>query len=140
VREFSNRLLPDQRVIVTTDRQSAFDVMLGHIPFKGAVLNLLAAWWFEKTKHLVPNHLISVPHPNVMVAYNCQPIPIEMVVRGYLTGVTVTSPWYNYQKGELQNNKDFGRPDKEVYIQADKTQKIQKHQNCLLLLWQMPIE
>ncbi|KKS83448.1 MAG: Phosphoribosylformylglycinamidine cyclo-ligase [Candidatus Gottesmanbacteria bacterium GW2011_GWA1_43_11] len=74
--------------------------MLGHIPFKGAVLNLLAAWWFEKTKHLVPNHLISVPHPNVTIAKNCTSIPVEMVVRGYISGVTKTSIWYSYNQGE----------------------------------------
>lgn len=88
------------RVIVTTDRQSAFDVVLGHIPFKGAVLNLLSAFWFEKTKHIVPNHMISVPHPNVLVARNCEPIPIEMIVRGYISGVTKTSIWYSYERGE----------------------------------------
>src|SRR3989338_993208 len=90
----------DKRILITTDRQSAFNYNLGYVPFKGAVLNLLSQFWFKKTKNIIPSHMISVPHPNVMVAYNCQPIPIEMVVRGYLTGVTVTSPWYNYQKGE----------------------------------------
>ncbi len=88
------------RVIVTTDRQSAFDVVLGHIPFKGAVLNLLSAYWFEKTRHIVPNHMISVPHPNVLIARNCEPIPIEMIVRGYISGVTKTSIWYSYERGE----------------------------------------
>ena len=90
----------DKRILITTDRQSAFDVILGHIPFKGAVLNLLSKYWFEKTKHIVPNHMISVPHPNVMMAKNCQPILVEMVVRGYISGVTKTSIWYSYEKGE----------------------------------------
>ena len=58
-------VMDDRRVMVTTDRQSAFDVILGNIPFKGAVLNSLAAFWFEKTKKIVPNHMISIPHPNV---------------------------------------------------------------------------
>lgn len=98
VRDFY--VLPDQRVIITTDRQSAFDVILGHIPFKGAVLNLLAAYWFEKTKHIVPNHMIAVPHLNVLIARNCDPIPVEMVVRGYISGVTKTSIWYSYERGE----------------------------------------
>lgn len=89
-----------KRIIITTDRQSAFDVMLGFIPFKGAVLNQLAAFWFSKTKHIVANHLISLPHPNVLIAKNCQPIPVEMVVRGYISGVTKTSIWYSYQQGE----------------------------------------
>lgn len=90
----------DKRILITTDRQSAFDVILGHIPFKGTVLNLLSKFWFEKTKHIVPNHMISVPHPNVMVTKNCQSIPVEMIVRGYISGVTKTSIWYSYEKGE----------------------------------------
>lgn len=89
-----------KRIIVTTDRQSAFDVVLGCIPFKGAVLNELAAFWFEKTKHIVPNHVISVPDPNVLIAKNCKPILVEMIVRGYLTGSTTTSLWYSYEKGD----------------------------------------
>jgi len=93
-------LLPDKRVTITTDRQSAFDLILGHIPFKGAVLNQLAAFWFEKTKHIVQNHVISVPDQNVLVSKTCKNFPIEMVVRGYLTGVANTSIWYSYEKGE----------------------------------------
>lgn len=89
-----------KRVLVTTDRQSAFDVILGLIPYKGAVLNLLSAFWFEKTKNIVPNHMLGVPDPNVMVVKNAKPIPIEMVVRGYITGVTITSIWGSYEKGE----------------------------------------
>ncbi len=88
------------RITVTTDRQSAFDVILGNIPFKGAVLNQLAAFWFEKTKNIVDNHMLSVPDPNVLISRNCKPIPVEMVVRGYLSGVTKTSVWYSYQNGE----------------------------------------
>ena len=89
-----------KRILVTTDRQSAFDVILGEIPFKGAVLNQTAAFWFNKTKKIVPNHLISVPDPNVLIAHNCEPIQIEMIVRGYLTGVTKTSIWYSYSNGD----------------------------------------
>ncbi len=94
-----NYLWNDKRIIIYTDRQSAFDVILGLIPFKGAVLNLLSAFWFKKTQHIINNHLIKIVDPNVAITYNCQSIPIEMVVRGYLTGVTKTSPWYLYQKG-----------------------------------------
>jgi len=90
----------DKRILITTDRQSAFDVILGYIPFKGAVLNLLSGFWFKKTKHIVDNHMISLPDPNIMISRNCQPIPVEMIVRGYMTGVTKTSIWYSYQKGE----------------------------------------
>src|SRR5258706_16076769 len=86
VRDFY--ILKDKRLTVTTDRQSAFDVILGHIPFKGAVLNELAAFWFEKTKKIVANHVLSVPHPNVLISKNCKNIPVEMIVRGYMTGVT----------------------------------------------------
>lgn len=98
VRDFY--ILDDKRILITTDRQSAFNAILGCIPYKGAVLNLLSKFWFEKTKQISTNHMISVPHPNVMIARNCESIPIEMVVRGYLTGVTVTSPWGNYERGE----------------------------------------
>jgi len=88
------------RIIITTDRVSAFDVVLGFIPHKGQVLNQLCAFWFDKTKDIIPNHLISVPHPNIMIVKNCKLIPIEMVVRGYITGVTGTSIWGSYEKGE----------------------------------------
>lgn len=91
--------LKDRRVIVTTDRISAFDCVLGTIPFKGQVLNQLAAFWFEKTTDIVRNHVIDVPDPNVMVVTECKQLPIEFVVRGYVTGVTKTSVWYNYQRG-----------------------------------------
>lgn len=98
VRDFY--VLPDKRIIITTDRQSAFDVILGFIPYKGAVLNQLAAFWFEQTKHIISNHMIALPDPNVLVAKNCQGINIEMIVRGYMSGVTKTSIWYSYEKGE----------------------------------------
>lgn len=88
------------RILVTTDRISAFDRILGHIPAKGQVLNLLSQFWFKKTSDIIKNHMISVPHPNVMVAKNAEPIPIEMVVRGYISGVTNTSIWGSYAKGE----------------------------------------
>lgn len=119
VRDFY--ILKDTRLTITTDRQSAFDVNLGYIPFKGAVLNQLAAFWFEKTKHIISNHMIFIPHPNVLVSRNCEPIPVEMVVRGYISGVTKTSIWYSYQQGEriiygqkfpdnLKKNQKLPRP------------------------------
>ena len=89
----------DKRVIVTSDRISAFDCVLGTIPFKGQVLNQLAAFWFEKTKDVVPNHIVSIPDPNVIVAKECEQLPLEFIVRGYITGVTKTSAWYNYENG-----------------------------------------
>lgn len=85
--------------LVTTDRQSGFDRMLALVPYKGQVLNLTSAYWFEQTKDIVPNHLISVPHPNVSIVMKCTPFPIEFVVRSYMTGSTSTSIWKNYQDG-----------------------------------------
>jgi phosphoribosylaminoimidazole-succinocarboxamide synthase len=87
------------RILVTTDRVSAFDVVLGAIPFKGQVLNQLSAWWFEQTKDLVKNHVISVPDENVTIGREAKPLPVEVVVRGYITGVTKTSLWTMYDAG-----------------------------------------
>lgn len=87
------------RVLVTTDRVSAFDQVLGTIPFKGQVLNELTAWWLRKTADLVDNHLVSVPDPNVMVCLEARPLPVEVIVRGYITGVTSTSLWTLYARG-----------------------------------------
>lgn len=91
-------LLPDgNRMLVVTDRISAFDFILGTIPFKGQVLNQISVWWFEQLKNIVPNHFISSPDPNVSIVKNAKPLPIEIIVRGYLTGTTKTSSWYAYQ-------------------------------------------
>lgn len=89
----------DQRIIVTSDRISAFDRVLGTVPFKGQVLNQMAAYWFEQTKHIAPNHIVSVPDPNIVVAKECQQLSLEFIVRGYITGVTKTSAWTNYANG-----------------------------------------
>ncbi len=89
-----------ERIIVVTDRLSAFDAVVGTIPSKGQVLNQLAQFWFEKTAHIAPNHMLRVPDPNVMVARECEPLPVELVMRAYLTGVTSTSIWKAYEKGE----------------------------------------
>jgi len=88
-----------RRTLIVTDRLSAFDVVLGTIPFKGQVLNQMAAFWFEATADLVPNHVINVPDPSVMVARECQLLPVEFVMRAYMTGVTSTSIWTHYQNG-----------------------------------------
>ncbi len=98
VRDFY--LSGNSRILITTDRISAFDVILGFIPYKGQVLNQLSAFWFEKTRDIIPNHIISIPHPNVTIAINVKLIPIEMVVRGYISGVTNTSIWGSYERGE----------------------------------------
>ena len=89
-----------RRICVATDRISAFDVVLGTIPFKGQVLNQLAAYWFEQTKALAPNHVLSIPDPAVTVAKECKPLTAEFIMRGYLTGVTSTSIWSAYARGE----------------------------------------
>lgn len=93
--------LPDgRRVMVATDRQSAFDIVLAAVPFKGQVLNETARFWFEKTGDICPNHVIDYPDPNVAVAQRLDMLPIEMVVRDYLTGSTETSIWPMYERGE----------------------------------------
>lgn len=89
----------DVRVLVASDRISAFDRVLGTIPLKGQVLNQLAAFWFENTADIVDNHVLEVPHPNATVCREAQPLPVEVVVRGYITGVTSTSLWTQYAAG-----------------------------------------
>ena len=86
-------------LLLTTDRQSAFDRYLADIPYKGQVLNLTAAWWFEKTKHIIPNHVVAVPNAVTLIGRKCTIFPIEFVVRGYITGSTNTSMWTHYEKG-----------------------------------------
>ena len=91
-----------RRVIVVTDRISAFDHVLGTLPLKGQILNHAAAFWFEKTAHIVANHVLSVPDPNILIATECTPLPVEMVVRAYLTGTTSTSIWVHYEAGSRE--------------------------------------
>lgn len=91
-----------ERVLITTDRVSAFDRVLAVIPYKGQVLNQLSNWWFEKTADIARNHVLSVPDPNVTIARDAEPLPVEVVVRGYITGVTTTSLWYLYEHGDRQ--------------------------------------
>ena len=113
--------LEDKVIFITTDRQSAFDRILAAIPFKGQVLNQISAWWFERTRDIIPNHVLEVPDPKVMVGKKCTVFPVEFVVRGYISGTTSTSAWVNYQKGErvfcgnklpegLRKNQKFEKP------------------------------
>jgi len=88
------------RILIATDRISAFDKVLGLIPFRGAVLNKLSEFWFNTTRDIVSNHMIGVVDPNVMLVSEVQALPIEVVVRGYITGVTDTSIWTMYSKGQ----------------------------------------
>lgn len=92
-------VLGDKLILITTDRQSAFDRVLASVPYKGQVLNLTSAWWFEQTEHIIPNHVITIPDPNVTIAKKCTVFPIEFVVRGYITGTTNTALWTQYKNG-----------------------------------------
>ena len=95
--------LPDgKRLIITTDRLSAFDRVLACVPYKGQVLNQLSAWWFEQTKDIIPNHIVSLPDPNASIVKVAEPILVEVIVRGYITGVTSTALWYRYSLGERE--------------------------------------
>ncbi len=110
----------DKIILVSTDRYSAFDRNLALIPFKGQVLTQTSQWWFAHTADIIPNHLIASPDPNVVVVKKCQVIPIEMVVRGYITGVTGTSIWTLYNAGQ----RDFG--DFKLPDGMKKNQKLDK--------------
>ena len=94
------RLPEARRLLVTTDRISAFDRVIGSVVNKGQVLNQLAGWWFAKTADIVANHVIELPDPNVLIAIDAKPLPVEVVVRGRLTGSTSTSLLPRYEKGE----------------------------------------
>lgn len=92
--------LPDgRRIMIATDRQSAFDQVLAAVPYKGQVLNQTARFWFEATRDICPNHVMSEPDPNVAVVRRLNMLPVEMVVRDYMTGSTDTSIWPMYHKG-----------------------------------------
>lgn len=85
----------DTMLMITTDRISAFDHVLGTIPFKGQILTEIANFWFEKTKNIVPNHIISTPDPQVLIAKKAKTLPVEVIVRQYITG----SLWREYSSG-----------------------------------------
>ncbi len=102
----SYALPDDRRLFVTTDRLSAFDQIIAGVPWKGQVLNQLAAWWFEQTADVVSNHISALPasvqaqpDPNVTIAVAARPLPVEVIVRGHITGVTGTSLWRRYADG-----------------------------------------
>lgn len=86
-----------KRTIIVSDRISAFDVVLKQaIPFKGQVLNQIAAYFMQATADIIPNHIIAIPDPNVTIAKECKPYAIEVIVRGYLAG----SAWRAYESGK----------------------------------------
>ncbi len=89
-----------RRLLITTDRLSAFDRILARVPFKGQVLNQLSAWWFDRTRDVIANHMLAVPDPNAMIVTEVEPFSVEVIVRGYITGVTSTALWYRYSIGE----------------------------------------
>ncbi|OGV49898.1 MAG: hypothetical protein A3F46_09835 [Legionellales bacterium RIFCSPHIGHO2_12_FULL_42_9] len=89
-------------LIISTNRLSAFDRPICDIPCKGVILNQLAAWWFEATQAIIQNHVIELPQANSMRVKKCRVLPIEVVVRGYITGSTNTSLWTLYQQGARQ--------------------------------------
>jgi phosphoribosylaminoimidazole-succinocarboxamide synthase len=91
-------------ILVTTDRHSSFDRIIAHVPSKGQVLNQVSNWWFDKTRDIIANHVLTTPDPNVTVARKFKMVPVEAVVRGYLTGITDTSIWTRYSGGK----RDFG--------------------------------
>src|SRR3989338_598302 len=95
---------PDHITLISTDRHSSFDRNIAFIPFKGEVLNQISLFWFNQTKDIIENHVLNTPDPNVVVARKCKPLPIECVMRGYITGVTGTSLWTHYKEGK----RDFG--------------------------------
>ena len=90
---------PGERTLVVSDRVSCFDVVVGTIPLKGQVLNQMAAFWFDQTRAIARNHLRSVPDPNVSIVQECRTLPVEFVMRGYLTGSSSTSIWTAYASG-----------------------------------------
>ncbi|SVE40625.1 uncharacterized protein METZ01_LOCUS493479, partial [marine metagenome] len=109
--------LDDEIIMVTTDRVSAFDHVLGTIPFKGQILTEIANFWFDKTRNIAPNHIISYPDPQVLIAKKAATLPVEVIVRGYITG----SLWREYSNGingqygfllpdELKMNQKFTKP------------------------------
>ena len=107
--------------LIATDRQSAFDRNLANIPFKGQVLTQTSAFWFEKTGDIIQNSVLDHPDPNTVVQKKLNVFPVEFVVRGYITGVTSTSAWTAYSRGErefcgnllpqgLKKNQKFDEP------------------------------
>ncbi|WP_119068452.1 phosphoribosylaminoimidazolesuccinocarboxamide synthase [Aggregatilinea lenta] len=98
-----NFVLQDgRRVVISTDRFTIFNQQVGLVPYKGQVLNQLTLWWFEQTANIMPNHLIDVVDPNTTIALTAHPLPIAVVVRAFLTGVTPASLWMRYEAGERE--------------------------------------
>ena len=112
--------LEDKLALVATDRHSSFDRVIAKVPGKGKILNLMSKFWFEKTQDIVPNHVLEYLDDRTLIAKKCEVIPIEVVVRGYITGITSTSLWTNYQQGQ----RDFG--DFKLADNLQKNQELTK--------------
>ena len=121
-----NYHLDDKIIMITTDRISAFDHVLGTVPFKGQVLTQLAKFWFDKTSSIVPNHIISSPDPQILIVKKAIPLKVEVIVRGYITG----SLWREYEQGirgqygfdipeNLKKNQIFDKPILTPSTKAD---------------------
>jgi phosphoribosylaminoimidazole-succinocarboxamide synthase len=102
VRDFYITSDGNHRVLVATDRLNIFDYQIGLVPYKGQVINELSAWWFERTTDIIPNHFVSSPDPNITIAREARALTFDVVVRGYITGVTSTSLWPAYASGVRQ--------------------------------------
>lgn len=97
----------NERITVTTDRTSAFDKLICTVSSKGAILNKTSEWWFDKTQGIIPNHMISTPHVNVLISQQAEPVPVEMIVRAFMAkSYTSTSLYYNYF--ELGRRRIYG--------------------------------
>jgi phosphoribosylaminoimidazole-succinocarboxamide synthase len=112
-----------RRILIATDRQSAFDILWCTVPLKGQVLNQMSAWWFDRVTDIMPIHVVATPDPNVTVGKELTMMPVEIVVRAYLTGSSKTSAWMNYQSGvrdfcgvRLPDNMKKNDPFKEPII------------------------
>ena len=98
VRDIYEDISNNQLIIITSDRLSSFNRILTTIPLKGIILNKISTWWFNKTQHIVPNHLVD-SYDRTMIVKKTKVFPIEFIMRGYLTGTTNTSIWYHYNNG-----------------------------------------
>ncbi len=94
----------DRLILIATDRHSSFDRIIANIPHKGEILTQISNFWFEKTKDIIPNHILATPDPQAVVVAKCDVVPVEVVIRGYMTGSTSTSLWTHYKEGQ----RDFG--------------------------------
>ncbi len=112
--------LGDKLALLASDRHSSFDRIIAEVPGKGKILNLMSKFWFENTEDIIPNHALEYPDEKTLIAKKCKVIPIEIIVRGYITGITSTSLWTNYKNGQ----RDFG--DFKLGEGLKKNQKLQE--------------